>query len=352
MSNVTTHTIHDNTVYSASISYGDTTGTNPIASISAVSGNRRRIIFTDNKGWGGTGHDELYVHYSRNTTDGYVIAYDEDGDIEANDNVQMHPLYINEENAWVYYADIPVGVKYVSFNNGLTNATHTGDEYVAEIYSEYNEVSLETNAFSSASSGETTNPRAMSNHWNCRYADFLAVGSIGAGGDAQQATTSLNKAAAFRAEYDYSSNALTFTHIAGSTCDVSFNNGILRLTPRTNEVNYSLYKVSSDTSGVEKYYLVRIKPFELRSFEGLQKLYETTYLLTNNSSLDLKTIARGTSPSFTYSYSPHNTDGTFTQFTETPTEEPVTISGVDFLLNRLRFLYRSFKYLGIEYFKV
>ena len=357
VSNVTTHTIVDNTIYSAEVSYGDVS--NPIDdTITAVAKNNRRILFLDNKGWGGANKDELYVHYSNVTTDNYYIAHDVEGE---NDpvilhNVQMQPLYVAAGSKTVYYADIPASYKYVSFNNGMENPTHSGDYYTAEIYSEYSTVTLTYNAFSSDSGTNGTNPRTMSDNWNSAYADYRTVGSAGTGTgvDAQQASTALNKAAVFHAKYDYSANDLTFTVIAGSSCNVSFSNGTLRITPTSNAYQYSLVKVSSNTSGVEKYYLVRIKPFELKSFEGLQRLYETSYLLTNNSALSLKTIARGNSPTFTYSYSPSNAQNSYTAFAETPATDPnpVSISGVDFLRNQLEIMYANYNYYGVEYFKV
>lgn len=338
-SNVTTHTIMDDTTYTASITYGDVS--NPLNELLAVRKNYRRIFFTDVKDW-----KDIYVHYSNKTTDGYVIAHasaTEGEEPVAYHNEKMTSFYTNSYNQKVYYADIPASYKYVSFNTGLTgNPTEDGDDFVAEYYTAYGELSLTSNAFYS---GGSSNPYTV-HDWSCRYADFRPASD-----DTMQAATGVNKAAVFQADYDFSADALEFT-VTGSPATVSYSNGSLKITPTSNTKPYTLVKVKSKSSGIEKYYLVKIKLFELHSFEGIQRLYNTGSF-ESDSNIFLKVIARGLALNFLYEYSAHNTPDTYTQFTaETVADSrPTSINGIEYFYNTFSFLYTRYAFQGTEFFR-
>lgn len=342
-SNVTTHTITDDTTYTASITYGDVS--NPLIELPAVLKNYRRIFFTNVNGW-----SDLYVHYSNKTTDGYVIAHaaaEEGADPVPQHNVRMTSFYTNEHNQVVFYADIPASYKYVSFNTGLTGTpTEDGDDFVAEYYTAYGELRLTSNAFYSGSSSPYT-----LNAWSCRYADFRPMNSARTDfDDTMQAATGVNKAAVFQADYDFSADALEFT-VTGSPATVSYSNGSLKITPTSNTKPYTLVKVSSKSSGIEKYYLVKIKLFELHSFEGIQRLYQISRF-DNNSNILLKVIARGLALNFLYEYSAHNTADTYTRFTDpVANSDPTSINDIEYFFNTFSFLYTRYAFRGTEFFR-
>ena len=365
-----THTITADTTFSADITYGLANDNLP-----SVAKNYRRVLVTDNNKWSGADGEttSLYVHYSNDNTD-YTVASDPD---TLTNCIRMSYLY-NEgyHNAPVLYADIPSSFRYVFFFQGDTEPdAETGDvirdfvdndTFIPDYYTAYGDVTLvNTNAFSTLyiEDWETSSssPYELSNTWQCSYADLRTVGSAGVSGDRQQATTSINNPAVFRYQFDSTDDLLSFSYdVAGSPCTVTFKNGVLSITPTSNARDYSLVTITSDISGVSKYYLIRINTFEFKEFSGLQRLYNNT----TTASLTFRTIAKagiGTL-AYVYSYS-YNNVVAFTEMTtsDVPTNDSYRFAGDDtiytiYTLKEVSAAYGSGegKYLfsGIHYFRI
>lgn len=369
-----THTITADTTFSADITYGLANDNLP-----SVAKNYRRVLVTDNKKWSGDYGvtNSLYVHYSNSNTD-YTVASDPD---TLTNCIRMSYLY-NEgyQDAPVLYADIPSSFRYVFFFKGDTDPDaetgdiishfvdvnqYTGDsaelndDYLKPLYyTAYGDVtSVNTNAFSTNSSA-SSNPYSLNSTWQCSYADLRTVGSAGVSGDRQQATTSINNPAVFSYQFDSTDDLLSFSYdVVGSPCTVTFKNGVLSITPTSNARDYSLVTITSDISGVSKYYLIRINTFEFKEFSGLQRLYNNS----TTASLTFRTIAKagiGTL-AYVYSYS-YNNVVAFTEMTtsDVTTNDSYRFDGDDtiYTLKEVSAAYGSGegKYLfsGIHYFRI
>lgn len=361
------YNIKGDTVFSANISYAFESADMP-----AVEGvDYRRIFFTDNKNWGnltqsgGTYDHTLYVHYSNSDSD-YKVAAENNGSGNSYrdlHNVKMTFLYVNEDQKNIYYADIPYTYNYVMFNTGYDPEADTGATrtYLSPVYSEYKALTTANNAFSSdIDSTATTNPRPMSNDWTLNYPDYRTVGSAGdyTQYDAQQKIAGKNSAAVFRYDCD-NVNSLTIDKIYGCTCDFSYGNGYLRITPTPadNEPNYAFVKVTSDYTRSVKYYLVKVSMFELRSFEAIQRLFNPDSFKGTSSAattIALKVISKGfgiDNPNVSFSYSLHNNND-YTELTGTPTHEQTTIENITgFILSKLNVTYSDYNFEGVNYFK-
>ena len=196
--------------------------------------------------------------------------------------------------------------------------------------------------------------------WHCSYADYNTVPTVipGEGGaedeiipDTQQGSTVINRAAEFEYTYDFDEKeSLEAVVRSGDACTFSFRNRVFGVTPTENENGYSLVEVKSLTSGNVKYYLVKINQFELRSFNSLQRLYNTADSLNG---LILNTIARAEDVNdllITYSYSAHNNND-YTPMTGTTenTADPAGLAG--YILQKLVVRYGDYNFKGVEYFK-
>lgn len=352
------YTVQGDTVFSANITYAFESAAMP----AITKANYRRIFFTDNLDWGTSAHDQLFVHYSNDDTDYAVAAPNSnpEGDPIDVHNVQMTYLYTNEDSAGVYYADIPSTFDYVMFHTGYDPEGDTEPPtYKASVYSEYKALTTSNNAYSSDSTATSTNPKDMSNDWMFHYADYRTVGSAGDHTlyNAQQKSVGKNSSAVFSYDCD-NVNALTITKISGCTCSFSYGNGKLRITPtpEEDEPNYAFVQVTSNYTGMVKYYLVKVSLFELKSFESLQKLFNPEVFGGESpiaTTIALKVISKGFGagdPDVDFEYSLNNVD--YNAISGTVTHTSTTIDEISgFILSRLDVPYSTYNFQGVNYFR-
>ena len=220
----------------------------------------RRIFFTDNSGWG---DGQVMIHYS-NTNNDHDFT---DGNVK-----EMTFKYINDASQRVYYADIPYSFKYVNFYKKSATSNYTAS---ALISNDANGYWHEGGAV----------PYVI-NPWQENYSDYIATDRTTS---IQQAATLKNKTVKFAYSCDYGDAALSLEVVSGNSVDYDFDKGTLLITPTDNTHSYSLVKVTSSASTTVKYYLIRVENFEIISFSGIQKIYNTNVL----NSLQLDLIVKG-----------------------------------------------------------
>ena len=376
--NLYNHTITANTTFSAVITHFNVS-TNPTsANMNALLSDPvplgyRRIFFTDIKDYADYDHPvngeySLYAHYSLETGDYYSLKPDPEHDEEYLDvdSVQMKFLYTNDQSQKVYYATIPAGARYVSFaNHTVDSESGVMDEelgvnvYKATKYTASFTLYSDKNAFYPANSTDV--PCAVGGYWQCHYADIRTVpytmesGTCVAGEQyAQQASTGLNRAVEFSFLYDnpYSTGTdgyLEATKVYGDAVDIRFTNTGVRITPTELSAGYSLVKIKSKASLVEKYYLIRIYPVEIKRFDQLQKLFNSSSV----SSLSFNMIARGVELSYQFLSSLHNNNDYTAMTSASGIVEGVdeVINGITYAARSLTVNYSDYQFLGMQYFQ-
>ncbi|MBQ8538245.1 MAG: InlB B-repeat-containing protein [Ruminococcus sp.] len=208
----------------------------------------KRVFFTDNNGWKGITEVVCYYGSSNNPTSQVEMTY-------------KYTNQPNVKNERVYFADIPLSAKYVRFSskNGSFNSTSA-------------EIKNNSNGFWTA--GSIANPTLNNEGFSVVYSDFVAVNSDK---DHQQATTPKSQSAIFNYTSDFGDGVLSAVSEDGDKITYEFESGKLFIKQNVAEgetaKGYSLVKVTSSTTGMEKYYLVKYDDFEIVDFSGLRKIY-------------------------------------------------------------------------------
>ncbi len=281
----------------------------------------RRIFFTDNSGWG---DGQVMVHYSNTNSDTNFS----DGNTMA-----MTFKFTNDASQRVYYADIPFSYKYVNFYKKSATSTYTASALIG----------TEANAFWH---GGGTSPHAI-NTWQENYSDYSATDretSI------QQGTTVKDEPVTFSYSCDFGDDTLTAKAVSGNAVTVDFNKGVLSITPTENTYTYSLVEVKSNASTTVKYYLIRVENFEIVSFTGLQKIYNSQVF--NDIQLDL--IVKGGVLNYAAKLfsSSSNISGSFSEMTDITSSGFEENKTLEAYINSFLIQYQINTMSGVNYYKV
>lgn len=275
----------------------------------------RRIFITDTCSWG----SDITAHVSNSLNDHDFTYGNFGGEI----------AFVNDNGQNVYYIDVPVDKKYVVFfdYSSSTNYTSSGT------------ITSTSNGFYPAQSS----PYTLS-AWSHNYCDYIASDRADT---IMQAATSKNEPVTFEYHSDFADLGLTYEVVDGDTVTATFNNGTLTITPTTNSAGYSLVKINSSASGSSKYYLLKVQDFEITSFEGIRKIYNSSIL--NN--IQLQTVLKGGVLNYlaTYSVSDTNGAGTFTALTSTDVFTGDSLQGY---INSYMLNYAVHSMSGVKFYKV
>ena len=309
-------------IYEDSTATADITVASDFAFALGTEYGTRRIFYTDTFNWG---KDKVYVHPSSVNGDTNITS----------GSIKMTQKYYNEYNQYVYYADIPFSAKYVTFYNSDNTSQKTTQGVI-------------TNDNNAYYAGNSAGYPGQLFTWSLNYSDYVATDRADS---IQQGITVKNEPVLFDYTCDYGDDTLKSEIVAGDAATVSFDKGVLSITPTSNAKGYSLVKVMSTASTTVKYYLVRVDNFEIVSFKGLQKIYRSDVF--NNIQLEL--IVKGGVLDFAADlyYSDYNISGTYNKMSDNVESSGFNYNNtIESYINNFLIEYAINSAFGIKYYKV